>query len=115
MPVNLTPNMGLPVPAVGTEPGPTYATDVNNCFTFLDQHNHSSGTGVQINPSGININSAFTLNGNMLTNVGSITLVPTTTTPVNTTYESAAGDLTYINSAALNIQVTKATGVPVSP
>lgn len=59
-----TPNMGLIVPGVGTEPGPTWASDLNASLGILDQHNHSSGQGVQIIPSGININADLPFNGN---------------------------------------------------
>lgn len=67
MSVTLSPNMNLPVPGVGTEPGPQYATDVNNSLTIIDQHNHSSGSGVQITPSGLNINADLPFNGNNAT------------------------------------------------
>lgn len=60
--------MNLPIPGVGTEPGPDYATDVNNSLTIVDQHNHSAGSGVQITPSGLNINSTLTMANNILSN-----------------------------------------------
>ena len=63
----LTPNMNLVVPDVGSEPGPQWATELNGDLTSIDQHNHSSGQGVQINPSGININSDLPFNGNNAT------------------------------------------------
>lgn len=63
----LSTNMSLPIPNVGVDPGPDYAQNINSSLTILDQHNHSSGSGVQINPSGININSDFPMNGNNLT------------------------------------------------
>lgn len=56
--------MALPVPIVGVESGPAYASDVNNCFTILDLHDHSPGYGVPITPSGLNINTDLTFNGN---------------------------------------------------
>lgn len=61
-------NMSLPIPGVGSEAGPTWATDLNNCLTILDLHDHSSGLGVKITPSGININSELTFQNNQLTN-----------------------------------------------
>jgi hypothetical protein len=67
-----SPNMNLPVPNVGSEPGPQYAADVNNCMGLIDQHNHAFGNGVQINPDGLNINSDLTIQGNNLTNVKSV-------------------------------------------
>lgn len=69
-----TPNMNLAVPVVGTQTGPQYATDINNCFTVIDQHDHSSGKGVQISSAGIEITADFVLNNYNLTNVKSLRL-----------------------------------------
>lgn len=77
-----SPNMFLPIPGVGTEQGPNYAIDVNSCLTLVDQHDHSLGKGVQIQPNGLNINSNLTFNDNSATNVASI--VFTEQTSVNT-------------------------------
>lgn len=63
-----TPNMDLTVPYVNVDPGPDYANNINNSFSLIDAHDHSSGKGVQITPSGLNINAALTFNGNPLTN-----------------------------------------------
>lgn len=65
----LSPNMNLPIATVGNEPGPNYAFDSNAAFTIIDQHDHSSGSGVQITPAGININSALTFGNNLATNL----------------------------------------------
>jgi hypothetical protein len=62
-----SPNMALQIPTIGVEPGPQYATDVNNSLTIIDGHNHSAGSGVLITPSGLNINSDLPINGNNLT------------------------------------------------
>lgn len=53
----VSPNMMLPVPGVGVTEGPQYASDINSCLTLIDAHNHSSGQGVQITPSGLDISS----------------------------------------------------------
>jgi len=67
MPSTTSPNMGLTVPTVGQEPGPAWANDINADLTVIDQHNHSTGQGVQITPSGINISSDLTFNSNNAT------------------------------------------------
>lgn len=64
--------MLLPVPIVGVDPGPDYALNVNNCFFFLDAHDHSPGKGLQITPSGLNINAALTFTNNPATNLSFI-------------------------------------------
>lgn len=67
-------NMSLPVPVVGVDPGPQYATDVNSCLTLIDAHTHASGSGVQITPSGLNINADLEFNANDLTGARSLRL-----------------------------------------
>lgn len=64
--------MSLPVPVVGTDPGPDYAYDLNTCLSLIDSHDHSSGSGVQVTPSGININSDLGFGGNNLTTLRSV-------------------------------------------
>lgn len=68
----ISPNMGLIVPGVGTEPGPTWANDLNADLGILDQHNHSNGQGVQITTAGLNINTDLTMNSNNLTHVKTV-------------------------------------------
>lgn len=72
----ISPNMLLPVPAVGVTEGPQFASDINNCMSTIDQHDHSADSGVQINPAGININSDLAFNGNNLTLARSIRFQP---------------------------------------
>lgn len=70
-----SPSMNLPIPGVGTQSGPTYAENIDDCLTLVDQHDHSIGKGVQITPAGININAALSMGGNNLTNIASLVLV----------------------------------------
>jgi microcystin-dependent protein len=74
--VTITPNMSLPVPNVGVDPGPDYANNVNSSLTILDQHNHSAGSGVLIDPTGLNINADLPMNGNNLTLIRSARFSP---------------------------------------
>jgi hypothetical protein len=59
MPAQYTtsPNMNLPIPIPGVTSGALYAQNVTESLRLVDQHDHSSGSGVQISPSGLNINS----------------------------------------------------------
>lgn len=58
--------MGLIVPIVGVDPGPDWANNINASLGILDQHNHSTGQGVPITPTGLNINVDLPINGNNL-------------------------------------------------
>ena len=63
----LTPNMSLVVPIVSVAPGPDWASDLNASLTILDQHSHQPGSGVQINPTAIDINANLPFNNNNAT------------------------------------------------
>ncbi len=65
-------NMLLPIPIVGVEPGPQYATDINSCLTIIDTHNHTPGYGVAIPSDGLDINADLPFNDNNLTEARSI-------------------------------------------
>jgi len=67
-----SPNMNLTLPSVGVTIGSEWATELNNAFLTVDAHNHASGSGVQITPSGININADLPLVSNNLTQARSI-------------------------------------------
>lgn len=60
-------NMNLPVPTVSTDFGPDWATNLNACLSAIDGHDHTSGKGVAIPPSGLNINTSLPMNNNSLT------------------------------------------------
>ena len=62
-------NMNLPIPIPGVDPGPDYALNIGAALTSIDGHNHTSGSGVQIPPAGLNINSALTFQNNQATNL----------------------------------------------
>lgn len=69
-----SPNMNLVLPGVGVTAGPVYASDLNQSLNILDQHNHAPGSGVQITPDGLNINSNFTMNNNNIIAIKSLRL-----------------------------------------
>jgi hypothetical protein len=61
-----TPNMGLVKPDVLSTPAPTWASLLNS---VIDSHDHSSGEGVKITPSGMNISSDLSIGSNNLTSI----------------------------------------------
>lgn len=63
----VTPNMQMPNPVPGVDPGPDYATNLSNSLNIVDAHNHSPGNGVLINPNGLDINDDLPFNGNNAT------------------------------------------------
>lgn len=116
---NLSPNMNLPVPAVGLDPGPQWASDLNSCLTLVDQHNHSSGSGVQITPSGLNINGDLPLNNNNLTLVRSVRMQVQGATLTNIADRAciyAVGvDLYFTDGNGNAIRITQSGGIAGTP
>lgn len=107
--------MNLPVPNVGQEPGPDWADDINNCMALIDAHDHTNGSGVKITPSGLNINSNLTFQGNSPTSVGSVDfLVLSVTTAVLNSIYDVSGDL-YFNDGAGNVIRITQSGSVVGP
>lgn len=119
MATTLSPNMNLPVPVVGQEPGPDYANDVNNSLNIVDGHNHSTGYGVQITPTGLDINADLPINNNNLTLVRTLRLMPQVSTPIGpldlgALYETGV-DLYYIDGAGNNVRITQGGSVAGAP
>lgn len=110
-----TPNMGLTTPIVGVTTSPTWALNVNSDLSIIDQHDHSSGNGVQITPAGLNItidlpfndNNATTLRSSRYTSQGSpLSLV----TDIGCTYVSGA-DLYYNDTIGNQIRLTQSGSI----
>lgn len=70
----ITPNMTLLLPTVSSTAGPDWAADLNGAFTMVDSHDHSSGKGVKVTPSGLNINADLAIGGNNLSAIRSLRL-----------------------------------------
>ncbi len=106
----LSANMSLPVPVVGVEPGPKYASDINECLQIVDQHNHAPGSGVQINTTGLNIDADLELNSNNLTEIRSLRLEEQVA-PIGGASDlgcvyNAGGDLYFNDALGNQIQIT---------
>jgi len=112
----LTPNMSLVVPTVGVELGPDWATDLNADLGILDQHNHSNGQGVQITPSGLNINADLNFNQNNLTAVKTVNFHNLSgnlagTSPNLGCIYVAGGELVYNDEAGNVVPITHSGSV----
>jgi hypothetical protein len=98
--VTLSPNMGLPVPIVGVDLGPDWANNINGCLSILDQHSHANGSGVQITPSAININSALAFNDNQAISLQAATFTQQSSlATLNALWVGTDGNL-YFNDGA---------------
>lgn len=111
MAFTLSPNMSLPIPGVGTEAGPTYANDINSSLSIVDQHNHSAGSGVPINPSGLSINSSLPMNGNQLSLTGSVAFQAQTSDQGLATVYVKGVDLYYEDGSSNIVRITQSGSV----
>jgi len=118
--VIVSPNMSLPVPVPGVDPGPDYANNLNSSLNIVDGHNHTPGSGVLITPLGLNINTNLNFQNNDPTNVAGVDFsapaLSTVPTRLYTAPQSGGGvtDLFYNDGAGNTIPITKAGAVNVS-
>lgn len=120
MPIILTPNMNLPVPVVGQELGPQYATDINSCMSVLDGHTHTPGSGVYITTSALNINADLTFNSNRAKGLKSVVMDAQSSplsgvTPDLGALYVAGVDLYYNDENGNQVRITQNGGVVGSP
>ncbi len=105
----LTPNMNLLVPVVGEELAPTWAQDLNISLGTIDGHTHAPGSGVQITPSGLNINASLPFNSNSATGLAFVNFVSQgggVPTPTNGSVYRSGVDLFYKDGGGTAIQLT---------
>lgn len=112
-----SPNMQLTIPVPGVDPGPDWANNLNASLTVIDSHTHSPGSGVQITPSGIDINSDLTWNNtNNAINLRSLRFFPQGSpisgsgSDLGCLYESGV-DLYFNDGAGNQIRITQSGSV----
>ena len=107
-----TTNMSLNEPSVGQTSGPDWATDTNANWETLDAHDHTSGKGVQLTPSALNINSDVEFNQNSATELKNM-IFDSSVTPATTSYSvyQSGGDLYWRNGSGTAVQITSGSNV----
>jgi hypothetical protein len=109
-----TTNMSLIQPAVGVTVGPTWSSELNTSLGLIDIHDHTSGKGVQITPSGLNINADLEFNQNDATELRTLAFdsssAATTTGDTRALYHSG-GDIYWRNATGTAVQITDGTSV----
>ena len=107
--------MSLPVPIPTLEVGPAWAQDLYTClYNVVDQHNHSPGSGVQINQSGILLTGPLSFQTQSATNLLSTGFTSQSSPLSLATYPSSiyvSGGNLYFNSSSTQIQLTTPTSV----
>lgn len=104
-----TPNMNLIESTINDDSGLTWEENLNKSLDIIDQHNHTSGNGVQIPPAGININAQLTFNNQQATGLQAVSFTQQATlATLNAVFVGTDGNL-YFNDGAgdASIQMTK--------
>lgn len=110
-----TPNMNLTEIVPGVTPGPTYASNIVSNFSTIDSHDHTTGKGVRVPSSGLNINSDLPFNGNGSTGLGKSQF-----NSLSAALSSAAdyrsvhvvnGELFYLDGSGNSVQITSSGSV----
>jgi hypothetical protein len=109
-------NMALNLPVVGVTAGPTYATLNNTAFSTIDSHDHTTGKGVQVPASGININASLEFNSNAAIELTFLGLEAQSSAPSTnlSVYVDNSSDLYYVNSSGTSVQITNGAALASS-
>lgn len=108
-----TENMALVLATVEETLGPEWAELINAAFELLDNHDHSDGKGVQITPSGLNINDDLDVQGQSLENVLNVILSThaAADTAKTGSLQRVGNNLYYVNSSGVAVQITSGSSV----
>lgn len=97
-----TPKMGLIQPTINVDSGLSWEQAVNTNSTTIDQHNHSLGSGAQIDASGISLTKSLPFNNNSATSLQSVVFQPQTSLSTLLAVYTVGNDL-YFNDGASNV------------
>ncbi len=108
--------MSLVLPTVSVTVGPVYATQQNTAMDVIDAHDHTTGKGVQIPTSGLNINANLQFNSNAAIELSFLGLETQGSAPstVKSIYVDATNDLYYKNGSGTLVQITSGSAVASS-
>ena len=112
---NTSLNMGLPIPITAVDSGLVWEQSVAAALGIIDGHNHSSGSGTQINPSGIDISTDLGFNSQNATMLRSVRFTAQATpisapTDLGCLYEVGV-DLYYNDGSGNQIRITQGGSV----
>lgn len=110
-----TANMSLLKPTNAGDTG-AWGTYLNTGIDLIDLHDHSSGKGVRVPTSGLNINADLTFAGNAATNLEACSFagVSTYTTNKSLWVDSDDNELYWRSNAGTNVKVTSGASLNLS-
>lgn len=103
----------MTLPTVSDTLGPEWASEVNECLTTIDSHDHSDGKGTLITPAGMEINDSLDFQDNDIENAKSVGLFAqdAAITALLGTLQRVGGNLWFINGAGAGVQITSGSSV----
>lgn len=107
------PNMGLITPTLGGDSG-TWDDKINACFALLDAHDHTSGKGVAVPVSGLNINADFVMGGNAITGLDHIefdAITPLASGSQDLFVSDVDNELYWRTASGSNVKLTSGTSI----
>lgn len=109
------PNMNLVIPTPSVTLGPDWADQLNTALGLVDAHDHSTGKGAKVTPTGLNINADLPIGSNNLTGARSVRLssngaVLALPTDVGCIF-NVNGDLFWSNNAGTAVQLTSGSAI----
>jgi len=116
--MSLTDEMDLEIQTPLTTPGPTWATKINNNFTIIDGHNHTSGKGASLSQAAVVISGNYEFNSYRIVDAGGIqftnlSAAPSTSADANGVF-AVNGDLYWVNASGVPVQITSGTGINIA-
>lgn len=109
-------SMNLPIPTVGTTPGPEYADNINTSLTLIAEHDHTTGKGVPISTAGLNIDGPLPFNNHSAISLKAATFqTQAIDGDSRSIYVKGTNNDLWYNNGTSAIQITNISGVAGSP
>lgn len=103
--------MNLIESTVNVDSGLSWEQNLNSSLTRIDGHDHSSGNGVQIQPTGLNINANLSFGDNAGINLSAIVFTPQVSFATLSAVYSQGVDLYFNDGSGNIIQITSGGNV----
>jgi len=109
----ITSNMQLVLATVSETLGPEWAELINQAFQAVDLHDHSTGKGVKVTPSGLNINSELDFKDNKASNLKATGLKAQASVDLTNTgsLQRVGANLYYVTGAGSSVQITSGSSL----
>ena len=110
-----TPNMGLQVPTVLTDPGPSYAVRISANHTTIDSHTHAPGSGARIPANALAIDADVSFGSYSATSIKATNYTQQSTVAVaNSLWFDTSGRLNATNGSGTVVTITSGGGLNTS-